>query len=339
MKARDARPQGRRRRRPGRASSATSAATTGSLARIVEVEPRRTVLRRTADDDDPIERVDRRQRRPARRSSPRSPIPPPRAGLIDRCLVAAFDAGMEPLLVPDQVRPRPPRRRSLATATRPLGVPRRRDPARTATSTTARARCATGPACSSGTAASASRRWSTRWCPTPTARSGYVNAVTGRGRHTSTSAIGLRAARAAAGSSTPPASARSGWRTSSSTTSSRRSPTSRTVTARLPARLHATRHEPECALDVAVADGTLPPERVESFRRILASMNQQGRLLSPCRTAAFGGLKPYSEGHGSLVQRRPAPRSRARRQRRQPLDGPLRRDRSPGRHQAGHDAT
>ena len=29
----------------------------GSLARIVEVEPRRTVLRRTADDDDPIERV------------------------------------------------------------------------------------------------------------------------------------------------------------------------------------------------------------------------------------------------------------------------------------------
>src|SRR5215213_8784758 len=29
----------------------------GSLARIVEVTPRRTVLRRTADDDDPIERI------------------------------------------------------------------------------------------------------------------------------------------------------------------------------------------------------------------------------------------------------------------------------------------
>ncbi|MEO6604672.1 MAG: ribosome small subunit-dependent GTPase A, partial [Aeromicrobium sp.] len=29
----------------------------GSLARIVEVLPRRTVLRRSADDDDPIERI------------------------------------------------------------------------------------------------------------------------------------------------------------------------------------------------------------------------------------------------------------------------------------------
>jgi ribosome biogenesis GTPase len=29
----------------------------GSLARIVEVEERTTVLRRTADDDDPVERV------------------------------------------------------------------------------------------------------------------------------------------------------------------------------------------------------------------------------------------------------------------------------------------
>ena len=29
----------------------------GTLARIVEVEERRTVLRRTADDDDPVERV------------------------------------------------------------------------------------------------------------------------------------------------------------------------------------------------------------------------------------------------------------------------------------------
>ena len=33
--------------------------------------------------------------------------------------------------------------------------------------------------------------------------------------------------------------------------------------------------EPECALDIAVADGTLATERVESFRRILASMNQR----------------------------------------------------------------
>jgi ribosome biogenesis GTPase len=69
----------------------------GSLARIVEVTPRRTVLRRTADDDDPVERIivanaDQRVIVAALAD------PPPRAGLIDRCLVAAFDAGMEPLV-------------------------------------------------------------------------------------------------------------------------------------------------------------------------------------------------------------------------------------------------
>src|SRR5215213_600217 len=69
----------------------------GSLARIVEVTPRHTVLRRTADDDDPIERI-------IVANADQLVIvaaladPPPRAGLIDRCLVAAFDAGMEPLV-------------------------------------------------------------------------------------------------------------------------------------------------------------------------------------------------------------------------------------------------
>ena len=69
----------------------------GSLARIVEVTPRRTVLRRTADDDDPIERI-------IVANADQLVIvaaladPPPRPGLIDRCLVAAFDAGMEPLV-------------------------------------------------------------------------------------------------------------------------------------------------------------------------------------------------------------------------------------------------
>ena len=69
----------------------------GSLARIVEVLARHTVLRRSADDDDPIERI-------IVANADQLVIvaaladPPPRPGLIDRCLVAAFDAGMEPLV-------------------------------------------------------------------------------------------------------------------------------------------------------------------------------------------------------------------------------------------------
>src|SRR5690606_35424839 len=67
----------------------------GTLARIVEVLDRRTDLRRTADDDDPIERV-------VVANADQLVIvtaladPPPRPALIDRCLVAAYDAGMDP---------------------------------------------------------------------------------------------------------------------------------------------------------------------------------------------------------------------------------------------------
>ena len=65
----------------------------------------------------------------------------------------------------------------------------------------------------------ASPRWSTRWCRTPTATIGHVNAVTGRGRHTSTSALMLPLpGRRGAGSSTPRASGPSASPTSSRST-------------------------------------------------------------------------------------------------------------------------
>jgi len=67
----------------------------GTLARIVEVLPRTTLLRRSADDDDPVER-------PLVANAEQLVIvvavanPEPRTGLIDRFLVAAYDAGMRP---------------------------------------------------------------------------------------------------------------------------------------------------------------------------------------------------------------------------------------------------
>jgi ribosome biogenesis GTPase / thiamine phosphate phosphatase len=72
--------------------------TTDTLARIVRVEPRTSTLRRTADDTDPFERVivanaDQLVVVTALAN------PEPRPRMIDRCLVAAYDAGLEPLLV------------------------------------------------------------------------------------------------------------------------------------------------------------------------------------------------------------------------------------------------
>lgn len=70
----------------------------GTLARVVRVEERSTLLRRSADDKDTAER-------PLVANADQVAVitaladPPPRVGMIDRCVVAAYDAGMSALLV------------------------------------------------------------------------------------------------------------------------------------------------------------------------------------------------------------------------------------------------
>jgi ribosome biogenesis GTPase len=68
-----------------------------TLARIVRRDDRRTVLRRTADDTDPTERVvvanaDQLLMVVALAD------PPPRAGLVQRALIAAYVGGLRPIL-------------------------------------------------------------------------------------------------------------------------------------------------------------------------------------------------------------------------------------------------
>ncbi|WP_213930272.1 ribosome small subunit-dependent GTPase A [Rhodococcus sp. B50] len=68
-----------------------------TLSRIVRVEDRSTVLRRTADDTDPFERI-------VVANAEQLLIvvaladPPPRTGLVERALVAAYAGGLAPLL-------------------------------------------------------------------------------------------------------------------------------------------------------------------------------------------------------------------------------------------------
>jgi ribosome biogenesis GTPase len=69
----------------------------GSLSRIVRIQPRTTVLRRSADDSDEVERI-------IVANADQMLIvvaaadPEPRPRLVDRYLVAAFDAGITPIL-------------------------------------------------------------------------------------------------------------------------------------------------------------------------------------------------------------------------------------------------
>lgn len=68
-----------------------------TLARIVRVEERTSLLRRTADDTDPFERVVVANAEQLLIVTALAD-PPPRTGFIDRCMVACFTGGLQPVL-------------------------------------------------------------------------------------------------------------------------------------------------------------------------------------------------------------------------------------------------
>ena len=68
-----------------------------TLSRIVRVEDRRTVLRRTADDTDPYERVVVANAEQLLIVAALAD-PPPRTGFVERALIAAYAGGLTPVL-------------------------------------------------------------------------------------------------------------------------------------------------------------------------------------------------------------------------------------------------
>lgn len=159
--------------------------TDGSLARIVEVADRETVLRRTADDDDPVERI-------IVANATQLVVvvaladPEPRTGLIDRALVAAYDAGLAPLLCLTKADLADPEH--LVATYRALGVPwvvtQRGGPL-----SQLRDRLAGEVSVLVGHSGVGKSTLVNALVPDAHRDVGIVNAVTGRGRHTSTSAI------------------------------------------------------------------------------------------------------------------------------------------------------
>ena len=95
-----------------------------------------------------------------------------------------------------------------------------------------------------------------------------MNAVTGRGRHTSSSAVRLSCRGGRLGHRHPGRPlVRAGPRRPDRVLGP--SPTSTTGTGECPRG--CTHDEPECALDAWVAAGTRDPERLASLRRLLRS--------------------------------------------------------------------
>ncbi len=241
----------------------------GALARIVEVSERTTTLRRTADDDDPIERV-------LVSNADQLVVvtaladPEPRPRLIDRALVAAYDARMRPLLCLTKSDLADPE--SLMSTYRSLGVPwvvtrKGGDLSELREQLAGRVSVLVGH---SGVGKSTLVN---ALVPDADREIGHVNVVTGRGRHTSTSAIMLRV----------PDPGRATWIID---TPGIRSfglahvepehligafPDLDELTGDCPRGCTHGEDEPECGLDDAVEAGTADPDRVASFRRLLAA--------------------------------------------------------------------
>jgi len=236
----------------------------GTLARIVDVLPRTTVLRRTADDTDPFER-------PIVANADQLMIvtaladPPPRMGMIDRILVAAYDAGLDPVLCLTK--------RDLASADEllaaytPLDIPIVTvQPGDDLTPLMELLRGRTSVLI--GHSGVGKSTLVNALIPGVERAIGEVNEVTGRGRHTSTAAIALELP------------GRVGWvidtpgvRSFGVSHVTRESivaafPDLAELTAGCPRGCTHETGAPECALDEAVADGRLAPERLESFRRM-----------------------------------------------------------------------
>jgi ribosome biogenesis GTPase len=162
----------------------------GSLARIVRVQERTSVLRRSADDTDPLERV-------VVANADQLVIvsaladPEPKTRFIDRCLVAAYDAGLAPLLVLTKSDLAAPRK--LRAFYRPLDIPMLTTRQPLGAQTLSRLHKALDGRISVLIGQSGVGKSSLVNALVPDAGRavGVVNAVTGKGRHTSSSAIAL----------------------------------------------------------------------------------------------------------------------------------------------------
>jgi ribosome biogenesis GTPase / thiamine phosphate phosphatase len=243
----------------------------GALARIVRIEERTSVLRRTADDDDTT--PEGRLERVIVANADQLVIvcaladPPARTGFIDRCLVAAYDAEIEPLLcltkadlaTPDAVLDYYAELLLPHVLCRPDEEPE-----------ALREALAGQVSVLVGHSGVGKSTLVNRLVPDALRAVGVVSAV-GKGRHTSTSAIALPLPDDAGWIIDTPGVRSFGLAHVSANSLLHGFPDLVEASVNCPPNCEHTATSPNCGLDALVAAGGADPRRLASFRRLLAS--------------------------------------------------------------------
>jgi ribosome biogenesis GTPase len=237
------------------------------LARIVRVEDRTTVLRRTADDDDPVERI-------VVANADQLVVmcsvaePPPQPRLIDRCLAAATDAGVAQVLCITKTDLAPPESLSAIYSPLDMSIVQSGTGTRDAAVAELRAMLHGRVTVFVGSSGVGKSTLVNALVPDATQRVSSVSAATGKGLHTTTAAIALPLPGGGWVIDTP------GVRSFGLAHIERPRlvycfPDLAPGTAECPG--DCDHLDPEvCCLDEWVADGHAHPERLDSLRRLLS---------------------------------------------------------------------
>lgn len=253
--------------------------TVGALARVVRVEPRTSLLRRSADDSDLVERVIVAN---ATQMLIVTAIanPEPRTRLIDRYLAAAYDAGLKPILCITKCDLADPAEflSNFDGLSIPVVLTRSDQPSVAELRELLKGQTTVAV----GHSGVGKSTLVNALAPDADRATGHVNEVTGRGRHTSSSVRAIRL----------PEDFENAWIIDTPGVRSfglghvdannilKSFEDLYAVIETCPRDCSHLLDAPDCALDEALANSTLGASgtvRVDSLRRLMASINSAGR--------------------------------------------------------------